>query len=85
MSNESPQKALFVVLAVALVCSVLVSTAAITLRPIQLLNQLVERSRNIVSLTGLVPEGVVLSDEEILDAVEQLDIRVIDIDTGNLP
>jgi len=82
VTNDSPQKALLVVFAVAFVCSVLVSVAAITLKPIQMLNQLVERSRNVVALTGLVPEGAVLSDDEILEAIEQLDIRVVNIDTG---
>ncbi len=82
MSNDSPLKALIVVFTVALLCSVLVSMASISLKPIQLRNQLVERSRNIVALTGLVPVGKMLSDDEILAAVEQLDVRLINIDTG---
>lgn len=82
MSNDSPLKALLVVLAVALVCSVLVSVSAVLLRPIQERNALVERSRNIIGLTGLVESGARLSDEEILDAIEQLDIRLVDIESG---
>lgn len=82
MKKDSPQKALLVVFVVALVCSILVSVAAITLKPIQLRNQLVERSRNVVALTGLVPAGTVLSSDEILETVERLDIRVLNIDTG---
>ena len=82
MGKNSPLKALIVVLAVSLACSVLVSTASITLKPIQILNQKVERSRHIVALTGLVPADKALSNEEILQAVEQLDVRVINIDTG---
>ncbi len=82
MGKNSPLKALLVVLAVSLTCSVLVSTASISLKPIQLLNQKVERSRHIVALTGLVPADKALSNEEILQAVEQLDVRVINIDTG---
>jgi Na+-transporting NADH:ubiquinone oxidoreductase subunit C len=82
VNNDSPVKALLVVLAVALVCSILVSVAAVMLKPVQLRNQLVEKSRNIIGLTGLVEPGQVLSDDEILDAVEQLDIRVLDIESG---
>jgi len=82
VTKDSPQKALLVVFTVALLCSVLVSVASISLKPIQLRNQLVERSRNIVSLSGLVPVGKDLSDDEILAAVEQLDVRVVDIDSG---
>ena len=82
MNKDSPQKALLVVFFVALVCSVLVSVAAVTLKPVQMLNQLVERSRNIVALSGLVPAGTALSNDEILAAVEQLDARIVNIDTG---
>ena len=80
--NDSPLKALIVVVAVSLACSVLVSSAAIILKPVKLLNQKVERSRHIVALTGLVPADRELSNDEILQAVEQLDVRVMNIDTG---
>jgi Na+-transporting NADH:ubiquinone oxidoreductase subunit C len=82
VNNESPQKALLVVFSIALVCSILVSVAAVSLRPIQIRNQLVEKSRNIVALSGLVDPGEDLSSDEILIAVTQLDSRIIDIDTG---
>ena len=81
-SKDSPLKALIVVVAVSLACSMLVSFASISLKPIKLLNQKVERSRHIVALTGLVPSDKKLSNDEILNAIEQLDIRVIDIETG---
>jgi Na+-transporting NADH:ubiquinone oxidoreductase subunit C len=82
VSNDTPAKALLVVFSVALVCSVLVSVSAVTLRPVQERNALVERSRNIIGLTGLVEPGENLTSDEILDAVMQLDIRLIDINTG---
>jgi len=82
MNNDSPQKALLVVFLVALVCSILVSVASVTLKPIQQRNQLVERSRNVIALTGLVENGISLSTDEILEAVDRLDIRVLNIDTG---
>jgi Na+-transporting NADH:ubiquinone oxidoreductase subunit C len=80
--QDSPLRALVVVVAVALVCSILVSSASIALRPIKLLNQKLDRSRHIVALTGLVQPGEALSDEEILSVVDQMDIRVVNIDTG---
>jgi len=52
------------------------------LKPVQLRNQLVEKSRNIIGLTGLAEPGQLLSEDEILAAVEQLDIRVLDVNTG---
>ena len=82
MNNESPQKALLVVFSIALLCSILVSVAAVSLRPIQVRNQLVEKSRNIVALSGLVDPSEDLSSKEILIAVAQLDARVVDLDSG---
>ena len=82
MSGESPIRTLMVVFMVALVCSILVSVSAIGLRPIQLQNELIERYRNIVLLTGLAEEGQALSDADILSVVEQLDVRVVNLDTG---
>jgi len=82
MNNDSPQKALLVVFSVALVCSILVSVASVTLKPIQERNQLVERSRNVIALTGLVEPGVALSSDEILELIDQLDIRALNVDTG---
>ena len=81
-AKDSPLKALIVVVVVSLACSILVSTASITLKPVKLLNQKVERSRHIIALTGLVPADKELSNDEILQVVEQLDIRVLNIDTG---
>jgi Na+-transporting NADH:ubiquinone oxidoreductase subunit C len=83
MNNDSPQKALLVVFLVALVCSVLVSVASIMLKPIQLRNQLVEKSKNVISLTGLMDDTAALSGSAVLDAVNQLDIRVLDIAGGD--
>ena len=82
MNTEKPANALLIVVMVALVCSILVSLSAVGLRPIQQRNQLIERSRNIVVLSGLVEPGAALSSDDISSAVEQMDIRVLNIDTG---
>lgn len=82
MNTDKPQTAFLIVVAVALVCAVLVSLSAIGLRPIQERNALIERSRNIVALSGLVEPGRALSGEEILAAIAQMDVRVVNIDTG---
>jgi len=82
MNNDSPKKALLVVFLVALFCSVLVSVASILLKPIQQRNQLIERSKNVISLTGLAKDSAALSNDAILAAIKLLDIRVINIDSG---
>lgn len=80
--TETPARSLLILLVVALICSVLVSVSAVMLRPIQLQNELIQRYRNIVALTGLVTADAQLGDEEILAAVGELDVRVVNLNTG---
>ena len=82
MDNDSPMKAVLVVVLVALVASSLVSATVVILRPIQLNNQLLDRSRNIMQLTGLLPTGILLHDEEMLLLFKSLDARIVDIDAA---
>lgn len=82
MHRDSPRKALLVVALTAVVCSTLVSAAVVMLRPIQLNNQLLERSRNIIQLTGLVVEDEMPDDDEVLALFKSLDTRMIAIDQG---
>lgn len=77
-------RSLLVLLAVALICSVLVSVSAVVLRPVQMQNELIERYRNIVSLTGLVEEDGRLDDDALLAVVARLDVRVVNLETGRL-
>jgi len=84
VNRDSPLRALLVVLVTAVVCSSIVSASVVLLRPIQLNNQLLERSRDIVQLTGLLsrpgPGVGVFSDEELLGLFKSLDARVVNID-----
>lgn len=80
MNSDSPVKAFVVILLTAVICSALVSASVVILRPIQLNNQMVERSRNIIKLTGLVEQGVTPSDEEMLALYQGMDVRILDID-----
>ena len=82
MSRESPRKALLVVTLTAIICSTLVSAAVVILRPIQINNQLLDRSRNIMQLTGLLAEGEEPGDDEMLALFKSLDTRTIEISEG---
>jgi len=82
MSKDSPQRAILVVLLTALVCSGLVSAAVVVLRPIQINNQMLDRSRNIMQLTGLLPADQAIEDDDMLDLYKSLDLRIIDIDAA---
>jgi Na+-transporting NADH:ubiquinone oxidoreductase subunit C len=82
VNNESPLKALLVVVLVALVTSSFVSAAVVLLRPIQMNNLLLNQSKNIMQLTSLLPQDVVLPDAEILTLFKSLDQRIVDLSNG---
>ncbi|MGI9342059.1 MAG: Na(+)-translocating NADH-quinone reductase subunit C [Gammaproteobacteria bacterium] len=82
MNNDSPAKAVLVVLGTALVCSLLVTTAAVTLKPIQQAYKDLERNRFIVGISGLVEPGAELADAEVVDVFQDLEVRLVDIDAG---
>ena len=82
MTRESPRKAILVVMLTALICSGLVSAAVVMLRPIQLNNQMLDQSRNIMQLTGLLPADGQLEDDELLDLYKTLDRRIVHIDAA---
>ena len=82
MDNNSPKKAIIVVATVALIASSVISSAVVVLRPIQLNNQLLEKSRNVMQLTGLLTDGVDPDDDEMLRLFRKLDARVLDVDTA---
>jgi Na+-transporting NADH:ubiquinone oxidoreductase subunit C len=82
MDNESPLKALIVVTATALVCSILVTVTAVTLQPIQRAYQDLERNRYIVQISGLVESADELSDRKLISVFQDLDARIVDLDRG---
>ncbi|MEM7433599.1 MAG: Na(+)-translocating NADH-quinone reductase subunit C [Myxococcota bacterium] len=76
-TGERATTTLLVALGVSLVCSSLVASAAVVLKPRQEANRLREVQRNILEVSGL--EGTVRLDEEGLERVE---VRVIDLQEG---
>jgi len=81
-AKDTPRRALLTVLVTAVICSTIVSGSVVLLRPIQLNNQLLERSGNIMQLTGLLPAGETVEDEELLALIKSLDTRVFNVDKG---
>jgi Na+-transporting NADH:ubiquinone oxidoreductase subunit C len=84
MGKDSPIRALLTVLVTAVVCSFFVSASVVLLRPIQLNNKLLERSGNVLSLTGLLPADGEVADEELLELFKGLDARVVNVDDATL-
>lgn len=76
-SNNSIKKILTVAFALCIVCSVIVSTAAVALRPMQQLNQELDRKTNILSVADLYEEGM-----DVEGAFDEITARVVDLRTG---
>ena len=78
MSNDSIGKTILVALAICAVWSLLVSTAAVTLKPIQEQNRRIEKMKNILDVGNLL-DGV--KDIEDIFA-NQIDSRIVELKTG---
>ncbi len=74
---DSPTRTLLIALAVSLVCSVVVATAAVSLRPRQAENELRFQQSNILAAAGLLDP-----DRDIGEQFEQVEVRVIDLESG---
>ena len=83
-NKDSFGRTLFVVVGLCLICSVLVSTAAVVLKPIQQENKLLDKQKYILEAASLIntKEGKV-TKKEILSKYEQyVDARLVDLKTG---
>ena len=77
LPNDSTAKTIFVATALCLLCSVIVSVAAVGLRPAQEANKLLDKRKNIIQIGGLQQEGK--SVDEIFAGIEA---RVVNLETG---
>ena len=77
MGNDSISKTFAVALALCVVCAVVVSSAAVILRPTQEVNKLLDLKTNILASAGLLKKGVVIEAQ-----FEQISTRVVDLETG---
>jgi len=76
-NNDSIKKTLFVVIALSLVCSIIVSTAAVGLRDKQEANARLDKQSKIVEVAGITEEGKV---PELYS--KYIEPRLLDFDTG---
>jgi len=77
VGNDSSSKTFGVALALCVVCAVVVSSAAVILRPTQEVNKLLDLKANILASAGLLQEGVSIETQ-----FEQISTRVVDLQTG---
>lgn len=77
LPNDNPQKTLFIAVMLCLVCSVLVSTAAVSLKPFQQSNQKNDIRKNILAVSGIETAG-----QDIDTLFEQFDVKLVDLSQG---
>lgn len=75
--TETIARTLLVAFLVSLVCSSLVASAAVLLKPRQVANALLDMRRNILAVAGLLdPEG------DVNELYESIESHVVDLETG---
>jgi Na+-transporting NADH:ubiquinone oxidoreductase subunit C len=77
MPNDSKTKTVIVALALCLVCSIAVSYAAVALKPVQDVNKLLDKKRNILQIGGLMQPG-----KSVEELFQQVEAKVVDLQTG---
>ncbi|MDC3332945.1 Na(+)-translocating NADH-quinone reductase subunit C [bacterium] len=77
MANDTVTKTMTVALALCVVCSLLVSTAAVVLKPTQEVNKTLDRKRNILAAAGLLEDGVSVDEQ-----FSKITTKVVDLRTG---
>jgi Na+-transporting NADH:ubiquinone oxidoreductase subunit C len=83
MGNKGPTYIVGFAVAVCLVCSVLVSGAAVSLRPMQEANKILDKQLKVLNVAGLVKEGASASREEIEKLFkDNVTAKVVDLKTG---
>jgi Na+-transporting NADH:ubiquinone oxidoreductase subunit C len=77
LPNDNPKKTIFVAVLLCLVCSILVSTSAVVLKPLQAINKANDIKKNILAVTGLLT-----NDGDINSLFEQFETKVVNLATG---
>jgi len=77
LPNDSTAKTILVALLLCFVCSIIVSSAAVALKPFQLKNKSLDKKRNILQVAGLYQEG-----QSIETLFQQVEPKVVDLATG---
>lgn len=76
-ANQGVGKTLIVAVTLCIVCSVVVSTASVALRPLQEANKVLDRKRNILLAAGLFEE-----DKDINVLFERVEPRLLNLSSG---
>jgi len=77
VANDSIKKTFTVAALLCVVCAIVVSSAAVMLRPAQQANKLLDLKTNILASAGLLKAGV-----DVETQFEQITTRIVDMETG---
>ncbi len=77
--KHSNKKTLLVAFTVCLVCSLIVASTAVLLKPIQVANQSIERKRIIVEIADLMRPGLTVEE-----AYQQIDVLMVELSSGKV-
>ena len=77
LPNDSPQKIVIVTIILCLTCSIMVSSAAVLLRPLQLSEEQLSKRIEILKVAGLYNE-----DESINSLFKHIETRIVDLASG---
>lgn len=79
-NKETVTRTLTVALSVCLVCAVVVSSAAVLLRPVQNKNETLNRQTNILQAAGLYEPG--MSGDDVRARFDNIERRFVELETG---
>lgn len=84
-NKDSLKNTLIVAIGLCLVCSILVSLAAVALRPQQKANKELDQKQNVLRAAGLLPADAVVDAQgrDVAEIFASFEARVIDLDTGD--
>lgn len=79
LSNDSLEKTIAIALSLCFVCAILVSVAAVALRPLQIENKALDMKKNILDVAGLLQEGTDINEA----FAERIEAKLVDLATGD--
>jgi Na+-transporting NADH:ubiquinone oxidoreductase subunit C len=79
LGNDSLEKTIAIAVSLCLVCAVLVSFAAVALKPLQVNNKEEDMKKNILDVAGLLEEGADINAA----FAEKIEAKIVDLETGD--
>ncbi|WP_148863210.1 Na(+)-translocating NADH-quinone reductase subunit C [Marinobacter fonticola] len=78
--KETVSRTVVVALALCIVCSVIVSTAAVVLKPAQITNRNLDMKTNILAAAGMLEPGA--SADDIESQFQRFDVKLVNLESG---